>query len=72
MFAAVCALAVKIEEVFCMAKKKKSIIPGLSMSRALGISKVKQDIARATGIPTTKQGRKRKLEHEVFKILTNK
>lgn len=45
-----------------MAKKKKSIIPGVSFSasRALGISSAKTKIARATGIPTTKSGRQRK------------
>lgn len=45
-----------------MAKKKKGI-PGLSFSwkRALGISSAKQKIARKTGIPTTKQGRRNKL-----------
>lgn len=46
-----------------MAKHKKSAIPGLSFSwkRALGVTKTKQKIARATGIPTTKQGRRAKL-----------
>ena len=41
---------------------KKSLIPGLSFSwkRALGISSAKQKIAKATGIPTTKQGRRNK------------
>lgn len=41
----------------------KSKIPGLSFSwkRALGIAKVKRKIAKATGIPTTKQGRRNKL-----------
>lgn len=45
-----------------MARKKKSLIPGLSFSwkRALGITRAKQKIARATGIPTTAQGRARK------------
>ena len=40
-----------------MAKKKG--IPGLSFSwkRALGITSAKRKIAKATGIPTTKQGR---------------
>lgn len=44
-----------------MAKKKR--IPGLSFSpkRALGISNAKRKIAKATGIPTTKQGRQAKL-----------
>ncbi|MGM9844654.1 MAG: hypothetical protein ACI30K_00275 [Muribaculaceae bacterium] len=38
-------------------------IPGLSFSwkRAVGISSIKQSIARATGIPTTRQGRQRKI-----------
>lgn len=38
-------------------------IPGLSFSlkRALGISAAKQKIARATGVPTTKQGLERKI-----------
>ncbi|MDE7351136.1 MAG: hypothetical protein K2N25_08715 [Muribaculaceae bacterium] len=42
-------------------------IPGLSFSwkRALGVTKVKRDIARATGIPTTKAG----LERKVGKML---
>lgn len=37
-------------------------IPGLSFSwkRALGITKAKRKIAKATGIPTTKQGRRNK------------
>jgi len=44
-------------------KRKKSIIPGMSYSwkRALGVTKAKQKIARATGIPTTRQGRQCKL-----------
>ncbi len=43
--------------------KKKSIIPGLSFSwkRALGISKTKRKIAKATGIPTTRSGRRNKI-----------
>ena len=50
------------EEKQSMAKKK-SIIPGLSFSwkRATGISSVKRKIAKATGIPTTKQGRRNKV-----------
>ncbi len=44
-----------------MAKKKG--IPGLSFSwkRALGVTSAKRKIAKATGIPTTKQGRRAKL-----------
>ena len=43
--------------------KKKSLIPGLSFSwkRATGVTSVKRKIAKATGIPTTKAGRQRKL-----------
>jgi hypothetical protein len=41
-----------------MAKKKK--IPGFSMKRATGVTKMKRKIAKATGIPTTKSGRKAK------------
>ena len=41
----------------------KTGIPGLSFSpkKALGITKVKRKIAKATGIPTTKSGRQKKL-----------
>lgn len=46
--------------------KHKSIIPGFSWRRALGISSVKSKIARATGIPTTKSGRKRKLQSHLW------
>lgn len=44
-----------------MAKKMK--IPGVSFSakRALGVTKAKRSIAKATGIPTTKSGRRNKL-----------
>jgi len=37
--------------------------PGLSFSwkRALGVSKVKREIAKATGIPTTRNGLERKI-----------
>lgn len=42
---------------------KKSLIPGLSFSwkRATGVTKAKRKIAKATGIPTTRAGRQRKL-----------
>lgn len=45
-----------------MAKKKSFKIPGLSFSwkRALGITSAKRKIAKATGIPTTKSGRRNK------------
>lgn len=46
-----------------MSKRKKYKIPGVSFSwkRATGITKVKRKIAKATGIPTTKSGRQRKI-----------
>ena len=39
------------------------ILPGLTFSwkRALGITTAKRKIAKATGIPTTKQGRRNKV-----------
>lgn len=44
-------------------------IPGLSFSwkRAVGITKVKQKVARKTGIPTTKHGLQRKVGSIVLK-----
>ena len=49
-------------------------IPGLSFSlkRAVGITKVKQNIARATGIPMTQQGLERKIGSAVIKAITCK
>jgi len=49
-------------------------IPGLSFSlkRAVGISKVKQKIAKATGIPTTKGGIERKIGRTVTKAILGK
>ena len=46
-----------------MAKKKRTTIPGVSFSwkRALGITKMKRELTKATGIPTTKAGVERKL-----------
>ena len=46
-----------------MAKKSSFKIPGLSFSwkRALGITKAKRKISKATGIPTSKSGRRNKL-----------
>ena len=46
-----------------MARKKKSLIPGVSFSakRALGVTKAKTKVAKATGIPTTKSGRQKKI-----------
>lgn len=44
-----------------MAKKKG--IPGLTFSwkRAFGVTKAKRKIAKATGIPTTRSGRRSKV-----------
>lgn len=49
-------------------------IPGLSFSlkRAVGISKVKQKIAKKTGIPTTKGGLERKIGKKVIKTVLGK
>lgn len=46
-------------------------IPGLSFSwkRAVGITKVKQKVARTTGIPTTRQGLERKVGSMVIGAL---
>lgn len=46
-------------------------IPGVSFSwkRALGVTKVKRDIARATGIPTTRAGLERKIGQAVIKTI---
>ncbi len=42
---------------------KKKGIPGLSFSwkRATGITNAKRKVAKATGVPTTKSGRQRKV-----------
>lgn len=52
--------------------KKTSPIPGLSFSwkRALGITKAKQDISRATGVPMSKAGMERKIGNSIIKFLT--
>ena len=54
--------------------KKSTPIPGLSFSwkRALGISKMKQRVARSTGIPTSKAGLERKIGHMIIKTLAGK
>ena len=51
-----------------MARRKK-LIPGLSFSwkRALGVTSAKRAISKATGIPTTKSGRRQKVGR-MFKI----
>ena len=49
-------------------------IPGLSFSlkRAVGVTAIKQKVAKATGIPLTKQGLERKVGGAVLKSLTCK
>ena len=49
-------------------------IPDVTFSwkRALGITKVKQQIGRETGIPTTKQGLERKIGVTILDLLFNK
>lgn len=44
-------------------------IPGLTFSwkRAIGLTQAKQKIARATGIPMTKQGLERKIGNTILK-----
>lgn len=45
---------------------------GFSWKRALGVSKVKRKISKATGIPTSKAGRKRKAQSMLWKALFGK
>ena len=47
---------------------RKIRIPGVSfsLSRALGIYKVKRQIARETGIPTTKSGMEKKIGRTII------
>lgn len=49
-------------------------IPGLSFSwkRALGVSKLKRDCAKATGIPTTRNGIERKIGNAVINTIFGK
>ena len=41
-----------------------------SLKRAVGISGLKTEVARATGIPTTKQGLEREVGQAVLRTLT--
>ena len=54
--------------------KNSTPIPGRSFSlkRALGITQVKQRIARKTGIPTSKAGVERKIGNMILKALLDK
>jgi hypothetical protein len=49
-------------------------IPGMSFSlkRAVGVTKVKQKVARATGIPTTARGRDMKAGRAAQNLITGK
>lgn len=49
-------------------------IPGVSFSwkRAVGITQVKQQIARKTGIPTSKAGLERKIGKIIIKSIFGK
>lgn len=51
--------------------KKSTPIHGLSFSwkRALGITKVRQQIARSTGFPTSRAGVERKIGNIILKML---
>ena len=54
--------------------KRSTFIPGLSFSlkRALGITQTKQQIARQTGIPTSKAGLERTLGNTLLRIVFGK
>ena len=43
-------------------KRKTKLSSKLKPSNILGVPKLKRKIAKATGVPTTKQGRKNKLK----------
>lgn len=55
-------------------RKKSTPIPGLSFSlkRALGISQIKQKIARETGVPMSKAGLERKIGNIIISSLLHK
>ena len=49
-------------------------IPGLafSLKRAVGVTKIKQKVSKATGIPMTKQGLERNIGGSVIKAVKGK
>ncbi len=49
-------------------------IPGLSFSwkRAVGVSKIKREIANATGIPTSRDGLERKIGKAIINSVIGK
>ena len=57
-----------------MNMKRGIKIPGVSFSwkRALGITQLKQKIARETGIPTSRQGMERKIGKSLMDLLLGK
>jgi hypothetical protein len=54
--------------------KKSTPIPGFSFSwkRAIGITQVKRELAKKTGIPTSKAGIERKIGNVILKTLLGK
>lgn len=42
-----------------------------SLKRFLGITALKQKIARSTGVPTTKQGIERKIGSAIVSVISN-
>lgn len=44
-----------------MAGRRRRNLGGLSLNRALGVTRAKGRVSRATGIPLTRSGRQRKL-----------
>lgn len=50
-----------------MARIARGINLTVSPKRMLGVTKIKQDIARKTGIPTTRQGLERKIGRELMR-----
>lgn len=54
--------------------KSNTGIPGLSFSlnRALGITRMKRKIAKATGIPTTRSGMERKIGSMILRPILKK
>lgn len=45
---------------------------GFSWKRALGVTDAKRKVAKITGIPTTKQGRKQKAQRTLWKMFFGK
>lgn len=57
-----------------MIMNKKNKIPGVSFSwkRAVGITQLKQKIAKETGIPTSRQGIERKIGKTIIDVILGK